>query len=819
MRQPLGAEQKSLLYEVIFAYSLDEKDEADKRLSEKNFWPKFDTLLQNITVVDPACGSGSFLVGMLQVLDDLVQRADKVLGRQETPYERRKRIIGQSLYGVDVMRWAVEVAELRLWLQLVIETELEPAELKFRPLLPNLTFKVRRGDSLFQEFGGINMAHLKSTCAVSPALKGRLTRLKGEKLKYFNNDRSSKFSSASEIQLEEFKLFRDILEARAHELSNQLKRTRSNLADTTTNLFGDTVGVVLEAQRHMSEAEAATFQAELDQTTTALDALRRVKDTPFVWDIAFVEIFDGERRGFDIVIGNPPYVRQENISNPLVARDEVTAVNKKEYKNKLIRSVYMAYPDFFGANPEKPTYKLNAKSDLYIYFFFQGLSLLNEKGSFCFITSNSWLDVGYGKDLQVFLLAHSHVRMVLDNKAKRSFASADVNTAIALLAPPVMRSGKAEEKTARFVMFTLPFEQILSPIIFDEIETATERKTTPEYRLFPIDQTNLFEDGCDMPEEEEDRKTSGRGGKNKAHGPHIKVTRYIGNKWGGKYLRAPDIYWTILQKGKGKLVRLGNIAEVRRGFTTGANEFFYLNEERIREWGIEEEFLKPVIISPRECSSIKVIPSELKRRAFVCHEKKQNIPGTAAYQYIQWGEQKEFHNRPSCCSRPRWYEFPEKEWAHVLWPMIHNDRQSVFWNPYGVAVDHNLFEILGFDDDLLWGSLAWTAQVMFRELHGRANLGQGALKTEGIDIRTFALLCVRDDSIVEGIRSMRKKLSQRAIGNVKEESKRQDKIELDNIFFDILGLSRAERDAVYEAVIDLVEARLNKADSLKPKRK
>jgi multidrug efflux pump subunit AcrB len=52
--------------------------------------------------------------------------------------------------------------------------------------------------------------------------------------------------------------------------------------------------------------------------------------------------------------------------------------------------------------------------------------------------------------------------------------------------------------------------------------------------------------------------------------------KYEGNKWGGKYLRAPDIFFTILEKGKGKLVRLGDIADVRRGFTTGCNEFFYL---------------------------------------------------------------------------------------------------------------------------------------------------------------------------------------------------------------------------------------------------
>ena len=76
--------------------------------------------------------------------------------------------------------------------------------------------------------------------------------------------------------------------------------------------------------------------------------------------------------------------------------------------------------------------------------------------------------------------------------------------------------------------------------------------------------------------------------------------KYTGDQWGGKYLRAPDIYWTILEKGKDKLVRLGDVAEVRFGIKTGANKFFYLDDQKIQEWGIEEEFLKPVIFSLRE---------------------------------------------------------------------------------------------------------------------------------------------------------------------------------------------------------------------------
>jgi hypothetical protein len=187
--------------------------------------------------------------------------------------------------------------------------------------------------------------------------------------------------------------------------------------------------------------------------------------------------------------------------------------------------------------------------------------------------------------------------MVLDNQAKRSFAQADVNTVIVLFSSPDDRRDWALDKAARFVMFKVPFEHILSPIIFDEIEAATGRKTTPEYRTCPITQKSLLEDGWEWPEDTTEEIK-------KRFGLTVKGSKYGGNKWGGKYLRAPEIYWTILEKGKGKLVRLGNIAKVRFGIKTGANEFFFMDNEKIRIWHIEKEFLKPIIKSPKECKKV-----------------------------------------------------------------------------------------------------------------------------------------------------------------------------------------------------------------------
>ncbi|HPB31147.1 MAG TPA: Eco57I restriction-modification methylase domain-containing protein, partial [Candidatus Sumerlaeota bacterium] len=429
----LGPQYKNLLYETIFTFTHEDQQSADSKLLKAGLWDKIDRHLRQITVIDPACGSGSFLVGMLQVIDGLQERANAALGTQESAYSRRRRIIGQSLYGVDVKPWAVDIAELRLWLQLVIESDLNARELKATPLLPNLSFKIRRGDSLMQEIGGMNTSrHGGYSQIPDKSTQAKIEKLKKAKLDFYNNKGSS---SRNDLNMEELLVFHELLESR----ENYLIRKKTALSRPKVE------DMFQHPKTQMSDQEKDTLEQQLAELRRTRNALKNVKDVPFVWNIAFVEIFEGEKNGFDIVIGNPPYVRQEQISNPLVSRDQVTTENKKDYKNRLIHSVYMLYPEFFG-NPNQPSHKLNAKSDLYIYFYFHGLSLLNPKGSFCFITSNSWLDVGYGADLQEFLLTQGHVKMIMDNQAKRSFAQADVNTIIALLSPPAAKDENGVKK-------------------------------------------------------------------------------------------------------------------------------------------------------------------------------------------------------------------------------------------------------------------------------------------------------------------------------------------------------------------------------------
>ncbi len=642
----IGEAHKHKLYAALFTFDETEKAAADAQLAEQ--WGNIAAHLNRITVLDPACGSGSFLVGMLHILDDLGERAARHLGASvPSRFERRKAIIGKNLYGVDVMPWACKVAELRLWLALIIEAEIREAELQIReaPLLPDFSFNLRHGDSLVQDIGGMNLAQTRALgSGVPSAIKRKITTLQTEKLKFYHNERERKYAEKADVQRAENALFREILTAYEMQLPRQIDSVQALLKALTAEQLtiaevGKPVDTRLDALTQQKQAELARHEANLAQVKRALGALKSHTAPPFVWDIAFVEIFN-QYGGFDIVIENPPYVGQQKISSPILPRVKVTRANKQEYKAKLARAAYQAFPEFFGyqlhkdTQPEKPASavesRLDSQSDLYIYFYFHGLSLLNPKGTFCTVTSNSWLDASYGRNLKEFLLKQCHLKMILDNAVKRSFKDVDVNTVICLISAPGENQEPGLQHTARFVNFTEPFEAILDPVIFYEIDTATARVSTPEHKIYPVTQQTLLANGTEK-------------------------AKYAGDKWGAKYLRAPDIYWTVLEKGSDKLVRLKDVAKVRRGFRTGADNFFAPNRETIAKWNIEDEFLRAVVTNSEDVKSLVIASAQLPRQVFFCSKEKASLTGTSALAYIEWGEAEGFDQRLTCRRRSPWY--------------------------------------------------------------------------------------------------------------------------------------------------------------------
>ncbi|MCX7987874.1 MAG: Eco57I restriction-modification methylase domain-containing protein, partial [Thermodesulfovibrio sp.] len=538
--------------------------------------------------------------------------------------------------------------------------------------------------------------------------------------------------------------------------------------------------------------------------------------------------------GFDIVIGNPPYVRQEIIAPPLENQNNYSAEEwreiKTKHKEKLISSV---------KNIWKDVRKIDKKSDLYVYFYYHGLSLLKDNGIFCFINSNSWLDVGYGAGLQEFLLKNMKPIYIIDNLKKRSFKQADVNTVIVVIQKP---KEKLQDFTIKFVAFKKPFEEVINADVIKRMEKATEPIFDDEdFRIFPKTKKELLLEGVEI-DEDKSRLDLDIGPEN---------LPYIGNKWGGKYLRAPEIYFKILEKGKGKLVRLGDIAEVRRGFTTGANEFFYLKPigmtvkevveiaEKDRDalipvqngggWQgeIEAKFLRPVIKSPRELKTIIVRLEDLNYLVFMCHNSEKELKGTNALGYIKWGEKRGFQNRPTCKARPRWWDLGEWKISKNILPMFENERKYCFYNSINAYVDAALYWCYSRDIDEANLNLVLNSMLigLWKEILCRPPEGLGALQ---IKVYHYSEMPIPEPTLMKFNSKIFSTFINKEIPSIftelgfdptkpireQEPNPLPDRKALDDIVFDALGLTEEERKEVYWAVAELVKNRLEKARSV-----
>lgn len=260
---------------------------------------RIDEKLENIKVLDPAIGSGAFLVGMMTEIVKLRTVLSTFTDGNKTSYDYKRHCIQNSLYGVDIDCGAVEIAKLRLWLSLVVDEK----DIEVIKPLPNLDYKVVCGNSL--ESIEARLEHSKAFIELE-ALKSR----------YFDET-----------------------------IPGQKGKEKARIEEVIRSLTGN--------------------------------------KERFDHKIFFSEVFD-HRGGFDVVIANPPYVRQEAIK-------EMKASLSKEFGR------------FFCGT-----------ADLYTYFYKQGLQQLRPSGHLCFIAPNKFMRANYGKNLRTLLSTEAAPRVVID---------------------------------------------------------------------------------------------------------------------------------------------------------------------------------------------------------------------------------------------------------------------------------------------------------------------------------------------------------------------------------------------------------------------
>jgi very-short-patch-repair endonuclease len=261
-----------------------------------------DQLLDNVKICDPAIGSGAFPMGLLHEILSLKELIAYETGKAWNPAEAKLNIIQNSIYGVDIEKGAVDIARLRFWLSLVIDEE------KPKPL-PNLDYKIVVGDSLISRFDGeiieIDWERRQSVGEADQYVKNvqkLLKEVSKMQKQYFSPDNADKE-----------KIRNDIRRLKIELLINQLSFNKELYLNKTAARGGFLPSAADMKYNTERELEIKRFDNLIDK----LNSLLKHPDEPFHhfdWKLDFPEVLnpylvpDENQRGFDIVIGNPPYV-------------------------------------------------------------------------------------------------------------------------------------------------------------------------------------------------------------------------------------------------------------------------------------------------------------------------------------------------------------------------------------------------------------------------------------------------------------------------------------------------------------------------------
>ncbi|EAK7673101.1 TPA: class I SAM-dependent DNA methyltransferase [Campylobacter coli] len=421
-------------------FDLDAKDISELRKSLRKEDKKAQKeLLNSIKICDPAVGSGHFLVSalnvMLSIYDELnlfdeefyleVQN-DEILitgrkgefieyKRPKTPKDKahliqqelfhtKKDIIENNLFGVDINSNSCEITKLRLWIELLKHSfyqSFDDENYHDLKTLPNIDINIKCGNSLVSYFEtGKSLSHY-------PNIKERMSKYKRIVKDYKEGFYTDKNLIAKEIKnlQESFKNF-----CLKDKFNKEIKQL-TNGANEYSKKYGDFLADEHHDEKFKSFFSKNMFEFSFDEKVAIKEFANLKKEYdnifnlesnhPFEWRFEFPEILDddGNFKGFDLIIGNPPYIRQEEL---------------KELKPHLAKN-YKVY---------------KGTSDIYTYFYELGFNVLKENGILSFITSNKYTRAGYGEALREFLLKNVKVLEYTDLNGIKVFDSATVDTSI-----------------------------------------------------------------------------------------------------------------------------------------------------------------------------------------------------------------------------------------------------------------------------------------------------------------------------------------------------------------------------------------------------
>ena len=392
-------------------------DEEAKQLLKKAMSPEqaihVRELVLPLKCCDPAVGSGAFPVGLMHELVNLRRLLETVANGYKDPvvsqgsewlHKAKAEIVENCLFGVDIQQQAIEICRLRLWLSLIVDYDLglDPFRAEKSQFsraierisqLPNLEMNFRRGDSLHDHISGVPVVILRERASRYAPQFAAISKLGAELHKAKKAER--KKNLRLDILEKRLSLSRAILDEELKEI-----RTRDSSLDSLFGMEESASKKRDRNQREIENLERASTKVESDQKD--LEKLRRRDadsqfypklrklegadfDSPFnfAWSIDFPTVFGSARQGFDITVGNPPFVTARNPQKRELWRNRWPRVSAGTYQ-------------------------------LVCPFIELGTTLLTSQGQLGFIVSNAFAKRDFGKPLVENFLSEVDLQRVVD---------------------------------------------------------------------------------------------------------------------------------------------------------------------------------------------------------------------------------------------------------------------------------------------------------------------------------------------------------------------------------------------------------------------
>ena len=394
--------------------------------------------LYECKILDPACGSGAFPMGMLQQMVHITRKLES----EFDPYKTKLRIINNCIYGSDIQPIAMLISKLRFFISLICEQDDSTVNFADEEnnfginTLPNLETKFVAANTLLS-------ADIHRYAGESWTIDANLVKLKDELLKirleHFSvRTQTSKLKKREEDKLKREAIHKYILESTSQPDPVKIQMYESRIrhlqaereqylgekiveeyVSTQAELFADTA--LQMVRKDVNKIQRDKIDLEINGLRKAIvaeqnkrhpigfpAAIKQIADWNPYDQLKFAPFFDpdwmfGVKDGFDIVIGNPPYIQLQSNRGAL---------------SKLYES----------CNFET----FNSKGDIYCLFYERGYQLLNKNGHLCYITSNKWMRAGYGEETRKFFATKTNPKLLIDFAGVKIFESATVDTNILL---------------------------------------------------------------------------------------------------------------------------------------------------------------------------------------------------------------------------------------------------------------------------------------------------------------------------------------------------------------------------------------------------